>query len=394
MSYSKMTEMVSISPFRNSPRNMPIKKITWHHMAGVLSLEQFRDIVQSPGRNMSATYAIDKDGRIGLFCPEEDRPWTSSSANNDNQAITFEISNSKNGEPWPISDYVMQRAIELTADCCVRNNIPKLEFNGGPSGSFTCHYMFAATGCPGPYIRARIPEIVDKINKRINEMKGVKPAQPAPKPQTQTTSTTQILYAVGDLVSISSNATYYDGKSVPEWVKKQKWYISSISSDRAVLGKNEAGNQNIQSAMSTKYLTLAKENVAKEPTFTAYTLYLDKNTQLFKTPGDTKVTGVVGVSTKYTIIGEKVVNNVKYCQLKSGAGWVKYPTQAQQTQASNGITVGCKVKVLNGVQYNGIRFTVYEKSYTVLEVKGDRAVISSDGKNVTCAINTSNIQKI
>lgn len=58
------------------------------------------------------------------------------------------------------------------------------------------------------------------------------------------------------------------------------------------------------------------------------------------------------------------------------------------------IRVGDKVKVLNNVQYNGKTFKVYNSSYTVLEVKGDRVVISSDGKNVTCAINSKNIRKI
>ena len=64
MSNSPLVEYTHISPFRNSPRNQPITKITIHHFGGVASLEQFDEIVHRPGRNMSANYAIDKDARV------------------------------------------------------------------------------------------------------------------------------------------------------------------------------------------------------------------------------------------------------------------------------------------------------------------------------------------
>lgn len=59
----------------------------------------------------------------------------------------------------------------------------------------------------------------------------------------------------GDLVSIASNATYYNGKSMPTWVKNLKWYLVQVKGDRAVLGKDQNGDYNIQSAVNTKYLT-------------------------------------------------------------------------------------------------------------------------------------------
>lgn len=68
-----------------------------------------------------------------------------------------------------------------------------------------------------------------------------------------TTKDNQI--AVGDLVTIASNATYYNGTTIPTWVKNQKWYVTSVTNDRVILGKNEAGNSNINSAVSVKNLT-------------------------------------------------------------------------------------------------------------------------------------------
>jgi hypothetical protein len=97
--------------------------------------------------------------------------------------------------------------------------------------------------------------------------------------------------------------------------------------------------------------------------------------------------GVVGSTGVYTIIDEKVVNGTTYGKLKSGKGWV--------VVKSPEIKKGDKVKVLNPIIYGtNKKFTTFVSVYYVLEVNGDRIVISSDGKNVTSAISKSNIQKI
>lgn len=146
---SSLISYTRISPNRNSPRNQPISKITIHHCAGVLSVEQFGNIVAPTSRQMSANYCIGNDGRIGLFCPESDRSWCSSSAWNDNRAITIEVSNSAYGDAsgWPVSDAAYASLIKLCVDICKRNGIKKLEFTGDTSGSLTYHYMLAATSC-------------------------------------------------------------------------------------------------------------------------------------------------------------------------------------------------------------------------------------------------------
>lgn len=68
----------------------------------------------------------------------------------------------------------------------------------------------------------------------------------------------------GDLVSIKAGAKYYNGVTVPSWVQKQKWYVSSVSGNRAVIDKNESGTNAICSPINVMYLTLAKKTV--EPT--------------------------------------------------------------------------------------------------------------------------------
>jgi hypothetical protein len=62
----------------------------------------------------------------------------------------------------------------------------------------------------------------------------------------------------GDLVSIKSGAKYYNGKSVPSWVQKQKWYVDEVVGDRAIINKNEQGTSAINSPINVLYLTVAK----------------------------------------------------------------------------------------------------------------------------------------
>ena len=71
---------------------------------------------------------------------------------------------------------------------------------------------------------------------------------------TTTTSTSAI--KKGDIVSIKSGATYYNGATIPAGVKSRQWYVKSVSGDRAVLGKSTDGDYaDINSPVNTKYLT-------------------------------------------------------------------------------------------------------------------------------------------
>lgn len=391
MSNSSLVSYTRISPFKTPDRYMngkhySISKITIHHMAGVNSVEGFGNIVTTANRNMSANYAIGNDGRIGLFCDEKDRSWCSSSAANDLVSVTIEVSNSSLGGDWPISDAAYNSLIKLCVDICKRNGIKKLEYTGNTNGSLTRHCDLAQTACPGPWIKAHTTEICNKVNAQLNTTTTTKPST-----STSTSSSSSKSIKKNDLVKISSGATYYTGSSIPSWVLQDKWYVSSISGDRAVLGLNEAKNRNIQSPINTKFLSVVKTT----STSTSYTVSLKSTDTLYATAGgNTK--GTVGTTGVFTIVEEQTVNGCKYGKLKSGVGWVKLSSGTTTSKpVDNTIKKGDKVKVTNPIIYGtNKKFTVYVSTYTVLEVKGDRAVISSDGKNVTTAISTSNIQKV
>ena len=63
---------------------------------------------------------------------------------------------------------------------------------------------------------------------------------------------------VGSLVKLASNATYYTGAVIPSWVKSQNWFVSAISGNRIVLGKNEKKDRDIQSPVHKKYITVIR----------------------------------------------------------------------------------------------------------------------------------------
>lgn len=91
MSNSKLISCTLISPNKNSPRNHKIDTITIHCVVGQCSAERIGEIFKPTSRQASSNYGIGYDGRIGLYVDEADRSWCSSSAANDNRAITIEV---------------------------------------------------------------------------------------------------------------------------------------------------------------------------------------------------------------------------------------------------------------------------------------------------------------
>lgn len=168
MSNSSLVNYVKISPNKNSPRNHKIDTITIHHMAGNLSVEKCGDVFTPTSRQASSNYGVGTDGRIGMYVEEKDRSWCSSNAANDNRAVTIEVANDGGAPNWHVSDKALAATIDLCVDICKRNGIKRLNYTGDKSGNLTEHNYFAATTCPGPYLKSKLPYIADAVNKRLN----------------------------------------------------------------------------------------------------------------------------------------------------------------------------------------------------------------------------------
>ena len=111
---------------------------------------------------------------------------------------------------------------------------------------------------------AKDMEIIDTVAERkamgVAIAKGIlktlgiteKPAE-TPKPSTTVT------VDKNDAVSIAANAVYYNGTSIPDWVKNKNWIVDEVTGDRAVIGKSEDGKNDIDSPINVKYLTVVKD---------------------------------------------------------------------------------------------------------------------------------------
>lgn len=167
MSNSRLVNYIKISPNSTNPRRDKIRKITIHHMSGNLSVETCGNVFQPVSRQASSNYAVDTDGRVGMYVEEKNRAWTSGNSANDHQAITIEVANDVCSGNWHVSDKALEKTIELCVDICKRNGIEKLNYTGNASGNLTMHRWFQATDCPGDYLASKFPYIASEVNKRL-----------------------------------------------------------------------------------------------------------------------------------------------------------------------------------------------------------------------------------
>lgn len=168
------------SPNHYNGRKYPITRITIHHVAGKLKAKTIGEIFLKPERKASSTYGIGYDAEIAQYVDEADAPWTSSNYDNDNRAITIEVSNSATGGEWPVSDECLEALIKLLVDCVQRNpGIKEINFTGDKTGNLTMHNWFANTLCPGPYLEKKFPYIAEEVNKRLAQEKSPSNTSPS-----------------------------------------------------------------------------------------------------------------------------------------------------------------------------------------------------------------------
>ena len=104
---------------------------------------------------------LSKDGEIVRCLDEGIVPGTSGGYSADCDAVTIEVSNSKLGEPWAVSDKALNSLILLCADIAKRNGLGRLE-----KGKNLCwHQMYAATACPGRFLLSKMDYIAEEANK-------------------------------------------------------------------------------------------------------------------------------------------------------------------------------------------------------------------------------------
>lgn len=178
MSNSALVSYTLISPNKSSPRNKPIDRISIHCVVGQCSVETLGNIFKPTSRQASSNYGVGTDGRIGMYCEEKDRSWCTSSAANDNRAVTIEVA-SDTTAPYAVNDKAYAAMLDLVTDICKRNGKTKLLWFGDKDKTLaytpaademvlTVHRWFANKSCPGDYLYNRHGEIAAEVTKRLS----------------------------------------------------------------------------------------------------------------------------------------------------------------------------------------------------------------------------------
>ena len=176
MSNSALATVRIISPNKNSPRTKKIDCIAIHCMAGNLSAENCGYLFQASSTQASSNYGIGSDGKIGLYVDEGDRSWCTSNSI-DEQAVTIEVANTSDSEPFPVSQKAYASLLNLVTDICRRNGIKKLKWlNNKQYGlehrtdlqNMVVHRWYAAKSCPGTYLFNVMGNIASEVNRRLD----------------------------------------------------------------------------------------------------------------------------------------------------------------------------------------------------------------------------------
>lgn len=153
-------------------------KITPHYMAAAWSGKQCADYFARNTRQASSNYCIGINGDIACSVDEENAAWTSSNWLNDSQSITIECGNINNAT-GEMTQATWNSLVNLCVDICKRYGF-RLNYTGNSSGSLTMHKMFAATSCPGAWLEARMQQLANEVNAKLDgKVETAKPTTPS-----------------------------------------------------------------------------------------------------------------------------------------------------------------------------------------------------------------------
>lgn len=174
---SPLVVYTNLSPNHSGQRTHSIDCITPHCVVGQLSAESICGCFISPSRQASCNYGIGKDGRVSLCVEEKNRSWCSSSAANDQRAITIECASDLT-HPYAMNSAVYTSLIKLCTDICKRNGKTKLLWLGDKNKTLnyapasdemvlTVHRWYANKACPGDWLYSRLSDLAAKVTAAL-----------------------------------------------------------------------------------------------------------------------------------------------------------------------------------------------------------------------------------
>ena len=222
------------------PYAMKPTRIVIHNTANDASAKNEVAYMIRNNNEVSFHYAVD-DKEIVQGVPTNRNTWNAGDGVNgkgNREGISIEICYSKSGG----SKFTKaeQNAVELIVDILKRY--------GWGIDKVTKHQDYNGKYCPHRTLDMGWDRFIKMVEKKLNE-----------KPVATTNTTTNTSIKKGALVSITKGAKYYNGKTVPSWVVNTKWYVTSVSGNKAIIDKSEDGKNSINSPIDVKYLKVASK---------------------------------------------------------------------------------------------------------------------------------------
>lgn len=344
MSYSVRQNPAYQGNYTKGRGGAKVNKIVIHH-AATTDFDGIGRTFKTAGRMASAHYGVGRNQNVDQYVDEANMAWhagTLNPATNPNPtSIGIEHVNSSGAPNWGIAEETFETSVELVRDIAKRHGLLPLVVGK----NLFQHKDFAATYCAG-----RMGERLQELANRVNSGQS----------------------SGGNSGGGSSSGGKKSNETVADEVIAGKWGNNPDRANRLrAAGYNPDTvqaivNQKLGGGSAPKPAGKSVDQLADEVIAGAWGNGPERETRLRNAGYD------------YGAIQNRV-------NQKLGAG-----TPAQQAPASIG--VGSTVQVTNPVDWNGTRLGV-SGNYTVMELKGSRAVIGRGGV-VTAAINVNNLRRV
>ena len=182
------------------------------------------------------------DGTVATVqtMPWDYRPWGCGSGKYgscNNGFIQFEICED-NLKDEAYFNQVYKEACELTAYLCQMFDIDPhgtVTVDGVKCPTILCHQDSYKLGLGGNH--SDIYHWFPKYGKNMETVRDDVAALMKTATTTKPTTTATATFKAGDVVQITGT-TYYNGKTVPNWVRKKTWVVSTVAGDRVVVNKS------------------------------------------------------------------------------------------------------------------------------------------------------------
>lgn len=174
---SNLATVVDLSPNHSGKRTHEVDRITPHCFVGQVTAKRGCQVFKPSKKQASCNYVVGYDGSVGCSVDEDNRSWCTSSAPNDQRAVTIEVA-SETVNPYAIRDAAYDSLKKLMIDIMRRYGKSRLVFIADKKTALayepkphemliTEHRWFANKACPGAHILSILQDLTDSVNREL-----------------------------------------------------------------------------------------------------------------------------------------------------------------------------------------------------------------------------------